>query len=486
VKKMSKRRQYFAMGLRAALIGAAVLCWGVPAHAQKVCDAKAYGAKADGTTKDTQALQAAIDDCAKADGGTVRLSAGTFLTAPIVLKSHITLEIDPGATLLGSQDKTDYPDMQELRENALQPLISATNAEYITIRGGGTIDGNGKPWWDAVYALRTRMGGPGGPGGGPGRPGAPPATPGAAAGAGAPGGPGAPPAGPGGPGGAGAPGGAAAFMNSVAVAARRPRLLVLDHCKHVLIDGITIQNSPSWQVVPYYSDDVTIRNGKILAPARSPNTDGVDPFSSTNVTITNMTIDVGDDNVAIKSGQPGSPGPDSPSRDITVTDCIFLHGHGMSIGSEISGGVQNVHVARVSFKDTDQGVRVKSARDRGGDIGNFDFRDLTMENVGTPILITEYYPRIPDHDAPQPLTRLTPHFHDITITNVTATGSKSAGTIIGLPESPITTITLTNVTISAPTGMTISDATVSAHNFTVKPASGDAIILLENAKVNRR
>ena len=462
------------MVLRAALMGAAILFWGAAAHAQKVCDAKTYGAKADGTTKDTQALQAAIDDCAKAGGGIVRLTSGTFLTAPIVLKSHITLEIDPGATLLGSQDKADYPDMQELRENALQPLISATNAEDITIRGGGTIDGNGKPWWEAVYALRTRMGGPGAPGGGAGGPGAPPVAPGAAAG------PGAPPAGPGGP------AGAAAFMNSVAVAARRPRLLVLDHCHHVLIDGVTIQNSPSWQVVPYYSDDVTIRNGKILAPARSPNTDGIDPFSSTNVTITHMTIDVGDDNVAIKSGQPGSPGPDSPSRDITVTDCIFLHGHGMSIGSEISGGVQNVHVARVSFKDTAQGVRVKSARDRGGDIGNFDFRDLTMENVGTPILITEYYPRIPDHDAAEPVTRLTPRFHDITITNVTATGSRSAGTIIGLPESPITTITLTNVTISAPTGMTISDATVSAHNFTVKPASGDAIILLENANVNQQ
>jgi len=469
---MRGTRRGSAMVLRAAALAAAILCWGAAAHAQKVCDAKTYGAKADGATKDTQALQAAIDDCAKG-GGIVRLSSGTFLTAPIVLKSHITLEIDPGATLLGSQDKTDYPDMQELRENALQPLISATNAEDITIRGGGTIDGNGKPWWDAVYAMRTRAGAPGAPGGAAGG-GAPPngsATPSsAAAQAAAPAG----------------PPNAAAFRNSVFLAARRPRLLVLDHCKHVLIDGVTIQNSPSWQVVPYYSDDVTIRNGKILAPARSPNTDGVDPFSSTNVTITNMTIDVGDDNVAIKSGQPGSPGPDSPSRDITVTDCIFLHGHGMSIGSEISGGVQNVHVARVSFKDTDQGVRVKSARDRGGDIGNFDFRDLTMENVGTPILITEYYPRIPEHDTAQPVTRLTPRFHDISITNVTATGSKTAGTIIGLPESPITTITLTNVHISAPAGMTISDATVTAHDFTVKAESGDPIILLENAKVNQK
>lgn len=454
-----RRHHYFAMVLRSALIGTAVLCWGAAAQAARVCDAKAYGAKADGVTKDTKALQAAIDACASKGGGIVRLSSGTFLTAPLVLKSHITLEVDPGATLLGSPDKADYPDMQELRQDALQPLLSATNAEDITIRGGGTIDGNGKPWWDAVYASRRQLGTPAGPGG---------------------------PGGFGGPGGPGGRAGGAAFRRSVMIAARRPRLLVLDHCKHVLIDGVTIQNSASWQVVPYYSDDVTIRNGKILAPARSPNTDGIDPFSSTHVTISHMTIDVGDDNVAIKSGQPNSPGPDSPSREITVTDCTFLHGHGMSIGSEISGGVQDVHVARVSFKDTDQGVRVKSNRDRGGDIGNFDFRDLTMDNVGTPILITEYYPRIPEHDTARPVTRLTPHFHDIHITNVTATGTKTAGVIIGLPESPITSITLTNVHISAPTGLTVSDATVAAHNLTVKAASGNPIILLENAKVNQQ
>ena len=113
---------------------------------------------------------------------------------------------------------------------------------------------------------------------------------------------------------------------------------------------MTIQNSASWQVVPYYSDDVVIRNSKILAPARSPNTDGIDPFSSSHVTISHMTIDVGDDNIAIKSGQPGSPGPDSPSTDITITDCTFLHGHGMSMGSEIAGGVQRVRAAPHSFQ----------------------------------------------------------------------------------------------------------------------------------------
>jgi polygalacturonase len=346
-----------------------------------------------------------------------------------VLKSHITLEIDSGATLLGSQDKSDYPPMREMREDAIQPLISATNAQDVAIRGGGTIDGAGQPWWAEVYAHKD---------------------------------------------------------SPDYVAAKRPRLIFFDHSKQILIEGVTIQNSASWQVTLYYSDGVTLRNAKILAPEHSPNTDGVDPFSSHHVAISHMTIDVGDDNVAIKSGQPGSTGPDDPSTDITVTDCTFLHGHGMSIGSEVSGGVQNVQVARVHFKGTANGVRVKSNRDRGGDIGPLDFRDVVMEDVATPVLITEYYPRIPERDSAQPVTRLTPHFHDISITNLSATGAKTAGFIVGLPESPITSITLSNVHISAEKGMTISDATVAAHDFTVKAASGGPLIMLERAKVTEK
>jgi polygalacturonase len=413
---------------RALLVLALAPCCVGAAHAATTCDADSYGAKADGTTKDTVALQKAIDDCVRKGGGTVRLARGTFLSGPIVLKSHITLQVDAGATLLGSQDKADYPPLREMREDAVQPFISASNAQDVAIRGGGTIDGAGQPWWAEVYAHKN---------------------------------------------------------SPEYVAAKRPRLIFFDHSKQVLIEGVTIQNSASWQVTLYYSDGVSLQNAKILAPEHSPNTDGVDPFSSHHVTISHMTIDVGDDNVAIKSGQPGSTGPDDPSTDITVTDCTFLHGHGMSIGSEVSGGVQNVHVARVHFKGTANGVRVKSNRDRGNNIGPLDFRDVTMEDVATPVLITEYYPHIPDHDSAQPVARLTPHFHDISITNLSATGANSAGFIVGLPESPITSITLNNVHISAEMGMTISDATVTAHDFSVKAAKGVGFIMLERATLRQ-
>lgn len=395
------------------------------AYAAPVCNVRSYGAKGDDTSIDTAAIQKAIDACEARGGGIVQLSHGSFLTGPIQLKSHITLEVDKGAVLLGSQNMADYLPAEELRQPSVEPLIDAKNAVDITIRGGGTIDGNGQPWWKAVYAHDT----------------------------------------------------------SKFTAAQRPRLILLDHCRHVLIENITVENSASWQIVPYYSDDVVIRDSRILAPAHSPNTDGIDPFSSHHVTITHMLIDTGDDNIAVKSGQPGSTGPNSPSTYIRVTDCTFLHGHGMSIGSEVSGGAQHVYVSNVRFLGTRHGIRIKSGRDRGGNIGDFVFRDITMKNVGTPLVITEYYPKIPRHAIAKPVTKLTPRFHNITISNLTATGAKSAGVIVGLPESPIRGLTLKNVHIQAETGMSVRYATVTEHDFTIDAAKGKTLTLLTDAKL---
>jgi polygalacturonase len=256
----------------------------------------------------------------------------------------------------------------------------------------------------------------------------------------------------------------------------RPRLIVFDHCKHVHMSGVTVKNSPMWQIVPYYSDDVTFTHMKVLAPQHSHNTDGIDPFSSSNIVIDHLTIDTGDDDVAIKSGQPDSPGPDAPSRHIVITDCTFLHGHGLSIGSEIAGGVQDVRAERIHFKGTDQGVRVKSNRDRGNAaIGRFIFRDITMEDVRTPILISEFYPKVPDTISEEKVTRLTPFFDEITIENVTATGARQAALIVGLPESPIRNLKLIHVHLSGETGAIVQYADVSANDFTVTAAHGENV-----------
>ncbi len=399
-------------------------------HAAPTCNPRDFGAKADGTTKDTAAIQKAIDACAAKGGGTVRLTAGTYLSAPIVLKSNITLQLDEGATLLGSPDHADYPAKIEFRLPAVQGLVSATNAENVAITGEGTIDGNGESWWQMARTVHD-----------------------------------------------------AGIMGN---SHPRPRLVVFDHCKHVRVQGVTIQNSPFWQLVPYYCDDVLIRNVRILAPYPSPNTDAVDPFSSSNVTIDHLYADTGDDDIAIKSGAIDSPGGDDPSRDIVISDCTFLHGHGLSIGSEIAGGARNILAERIHFDGTDNGIRVKANRDRGNDVSNLVFRDIDMKDVKNPLVISEYYPRIlPSESAvePAPVTRLTPHFHNIVIQNVTATGAAMAGAIVGLPEAPVTNIVLENVNLSGEKGLSIGYANVTGQNVKIEAAQGDAIIKMAGANV---
>src|SRR5271168_2374918 len=172
--------------------------------AGKTCDVKKFGAVGDGTTKDTAAVQKAIDACAaEKKGGTVEVPAGTYVIAPILLKSNVTLHIAKDATLLGSPDHDEYPVITEFRQPGHQALVSAVNAENVAITGEGTIDGNGATWWNSMR-------------------GAPPS---AVAGSGVAGG-----------------------------QAARPRLVVWDHCKHVSLTGVTVKNSGFWTVVPYYTD----------------------------------------------------------------------------------------------------------------------------------------------------------------------------------------------------------------------------------------
>jgi len=412
------------------LVGAFLLA--APASAL-TCDPGKYGAKADGITKDTKAIQAAIDDCAAKGGGTVTLTKGVYVSAPIVLKSNITLNLAVGATLLGSPDHADYPVTTVFNAPGQQSLITSVNAQGIAITGKGTIDGNGQSWWRDAKGQRP-----------------------------------------------------SGIMGEIVF---RPRLIVFDHSKHIRMSGVTVQNSPSWQIIPYYSDDVTIRNIKVLAPADSPNTDAIDPFSSSHVVIDHVIADVGDDNVAIKSGKINSPGPDDPSRDITITDCVFLHGHGLSIGSELAGGAQNIRAERVHFKGTDQGIRIKSNRDRGHDVSGLFFKDIDMENVGTGILISEYYPNVepPADNRPQPIGRLTPFFHDFHFENVSVKSSKVAAVVFGLPESPVKNLVMTNVRLSATKGLRIGEAEgVVLEGVTVKAAEGKDIDILPSAKVTVR
>jgi polygalacturonase len=218
---------------------------------------------------------------------------------------------------------------------------------------------------------------------------------------------------------------------------------------------------------------VTIENVTIIAPADSPNTDGIDPSSSRWVLIRHCTIDVGDDNVAFKS----NPG-EGPTENVLVTDCVFKHGHGASVGSNIGGGIRNIVVQNCSFDGGDNGIRIKSARDRGGLVENVTYRHITMKNVGVAITLNLFYF---DKAAQQErksaaVTSTTPVIRGIRITDVTVEGAKTAGDIVGLPEMPIDNVILENVRVNANTGMTIQDAkNVSMRNVRIVPQKGEPL-----------
>lgn len=368
------------------------------AQAGRIFDVRESGAKGDGKTDDTAAIQKALDDCGKT-GGTVRLPQGRYYSRPLTIKTKTTLLLEEGAMLIASTNQSDFlkvpGDWLKAKSGSdFVPFLSGKDLEDVTIAGAGTIEGSGAVWWEAAEEARRKVSG---------------------------------------------------------FTLPRPNLIVLTRAKNLVIRDVTIQNSPKFHLVPTECDDVLITNVTILAPERAANTDAIDPSVSRRVTITKCLIDVGDDNVAVKSGK-RLDGREFAVEDLKITDCTFKHGHGMSIGSETVGGVKNVLVKNCSFEETDNGIRIKSDRKRGGTVENFVCEDITMKNVRGAITITSYYPKIPATDTAQPVTDTTPKYKNIMIKNLTATSSKSAGVIVGLPESPIENVLLENVTIAADQG----------------------------------
>jgi len=405
----------------------------VPIAHAKTCNVRSFGAKGDGTTPDTAAIQKAIDTCSIPDS-TIELTApGTYLSAPLTLRTHTHLQIDAGATLLGSSNKDDYPQRTESGNTWRRiALLHADNADDVALTGGGVVDGQGQGWWNWAQEGRTKSDTSGN---------SPDRT--------------------------------------------RPLLIDLVKTTHILIDGVTLQNSPMYNITLFQSSYITITNIKIRNPEHSHNTDGIDPFFSSHIKIDHVSIDTGDDCIAIKSGLVERGEPNLPSFDITVTNSEMLHGHGLSIGSEVAGGVHDVTVNHVTFKDTATGIRVKSNRTRGNDIYNLTYSNISMRDVKMPILITEYYPKIPESDVAQPMAEHTPRFRDITISNVTATGAETAMQIAGLPESPIRNLELTNVSISAVKPAIVQYADVTEKNVSIQAGSALGTITRAGANIKQ-
>jgi polygalacturonase len=353
-----------------------------------------FGATGDGSTLDTAAIQKAVD-AAAADGGTVLVPAGKFLTEPFTLASRVNLHLASNAVILIDNDLTRYP----ITKKRYQDAITARGAHDLSITGEGTIDGQGENWWEAFRANPTMT--------------------------------------------------------------HRPYLIKFSDCTGLKVEGITLRHSPMFHLVTQNCTDVQIKGVTIQSPANAPNTDGIDP-SGWNYLIAGCNIDTGDDNIAIKPA-PGS-GRTPGNKNYTVENCVFGHGHGMSIGGGTAGGIEDLTVNHCTFDQTDYGIRIKTVRGNGGRLRNCTYENLQMNAIAkSPISIVDYYPERnapedPASEAAQPVTERTPWNQNIVIRNVTATNCPNAGIIRGLPEAPIDGLTFSNVNLSAKIGMKIYHA----------------------------
>ena len=263
----------------------------------------------------------------------------------------------------------------------------------------------------------------------------------------------------------------------------RPKIInIHNSSSNVLIQAVTLQNSPVFHILMKGGNaNLTIDGVTWNTPGNSPNTDGMD-IGSTSVLIQNCTVNVGDDNIQVGSSA-------DLAANIVISNCTFGTGHGVSIGSPTQRGVRDLIVSNCTFNGTDNGIRIKTDRDIGGVVENLKYLDITMTNVGYPLVMYMYYntvfgtpnyitPTIAASFAPQPVVDTTPYYRNITISNLTATGlsgANIAGIIWGRPESLVSNVTLYNVNFAAPTktfniyqarAIRIIDSNLTAPNTT--------------------
>ena len=435
-----------------------------------------YGARPDGITLNTKSINDAIIACNKKGGGVVVIPAGFWLTGPVELKSNVNLHLQKNALLQFTKDLTQYKlvesNWEGLQQMRNQSPLSATGATNIAVTGFGIVDGNGdawrmvkkdkltetqwkklvasggilsddkKTWYPSEGSLKgSRLGNPG----------------------------------------VISPEKNAAFYSGIKDFLR-PNLLVFTSCKKVLLEGVTFQNSPAWNLHPLMCQDLTVRNVYAKNPWYAQNGDGIDVESCKNVLIENSTFDVGDDGICIKSGRDESGRKRGmPTENLLVRNCTVYHAHGgFVIGSEMSGGAKNLYVENCTFIGTDIGLRFKTTRGRGGVVENVFINNISMKDVvGEAILFDMYYAaqdpvplagekREPPKVVILPVTEGTPQFRKFYVNNVVCDGAEKAVFIRGLPEMNIRDIELKNMIIQARHGIEMSEATgVSFKNVEV-------------------
>ena len=429
-----------------------------------------FGGVGDGVALNTAAFADAIASLAKQGGGRLVVPAGIWRTGPIELKSHIELNVDKDAVIVFDPDQDLYPIIDTNFEGldvrrCLSPL-NATGAHDIAVTGGGVFDGSGEFWrevkrrkvsddqWKAILKR----------------------------------------------GGIVSEDGSNWFPDEGYAAARatagslnypdpsldeqyiktflRPVMVSLRGCERVLLEDCTFQNSPCWNIHPLWCKDVVVRNITVRNPHYSANGDGIDIDACENVILTGSSFDVGDDAICIKSGKDEDGRNHARKcRNLIISDCTVYHGHGgFVVGSEMSGGVENIRVTGCRFIGTDVGLRFKSTRGRGGLVKDIWCDHIYMKDiVSYGVIFNLYYAGVAATDMAeggeadlQPVDETTPEFRNFRFSDILCAGADQAIYINGLPELPVNHITFENSNFTARKGVEVQYAEdVTFENVTV-------------------
>ncbi|MDR1226223.1 MAG: glycoside hydrolase family 28 protein [Prevotellaceae bacterium] len=461
-----------------------------PTFANNSASIADFGAKADGVTLNTDAFSKTIDAIAKNGGGKVVVPQGLWLTGPIVLQSNINLHLEQGAIILFSNKFDLYPvvatSFEGLDTYRCQSPISGKDLTNIAITGNGIIDGSGEAWrpvkkdkltpsqwkelvasggilnekkdtwWPSESALRGSLN--------------------------------------------------VVDQNVPAVKTKeefeaikdylRPVMVSLVSCKNILLEGVTLQNSPAWNIHPLMCENLIVNNLIVRNPWYSQNGDGIDIESCKNIVVYNSSFDVGDDAICIKSGKNEEGRKRGiPTENLIVDKCVVYHGHGgFVVGSEMSGGVKNIKVANCTFLGTDVGLRFKSTRGRGGIVENIWIENINMMDIPTePLLFDLFYGGKSAIEAREDegksasatavkVDETTPQFRNIFIKNIVCKGAERAMFFNGLPEMNVQNVTVENVIMTAKRGVQISESTnVELKNIAITVEEGQPITV-RNAK----
>ena len=371
---------------------------------------KDFGAVADGSALNTRAFEKAISALNKKGGGHLVVPEGLYLTGPISLKDCIDLHLERGAVVLFSPDKTLY-----LKDGSVKPGISASKRHDVSISGEGIIDGNGSFWrpvkrskvsdveWKDYLAKGGEV----------------------------------------------SEDGSLWYaynlegQENIAADARsqermRTHLVRFTDCRRVSVTGVTIQNSPKFHLVPSRCEDVVFEGVTVRCPWNAQNGDGIDIMQCRRVVVRHCTVDVGDDGICMKGGAGAKALKDGPCKDILIEYNTVFHAHGgFVIGSEFSGGMEDITVRHNTFSGTDTGLRFKSAPERGGHCRNIRIHDIVMNDIREEAIIfeTSYADRpagYEDNQAAQTRSFM-PDFQDIVIERVSCwnakTGIRASGTL---------------------------------------------------------